>query len=257
MSIALRISVTDRHGAAAVPALLEALRRQRAQASFIAPPRWLSALRPAAEAGHEVGLIAFEAHGTWRRRSAPGEVETELMRAIDAFARNLGASPRLIASDGRGLTPDRLRLTQRLGFAYASDTRGRHPYVPVWQGEIVRCPQIPVTLPMCEELAAAPRADWAPLCPRLLAMTAEAPRRDQLFALQASRTLLAQLPALEELLTGWREQGHELVSIRALAERLDVDKLPRHEIILGEVPGCPDPLPLQGEEFLSDWRHAT
>jgi undecaprenyl phosphate-alpha-L-ara4FN deformylase len=45
-----------------------------------------------------------------------------------------------------------LRLTQRLGYRWASDCRGSHPFIPVWNAEIVACPQLPTTLPTLDEL---------------------------------------------------------------------------------------------------------
>src|SRR3546814_13802247 len=48
------------------------------------------------------------------------------------------------------------RLTQRLGFRYCSDTRGSHPFLPVYNAEIVACPQLPTTLPALDELLASP-----------------------------------------------------------------------------------------------------
>ena len=44
------------------------------------------------------------------------------------------------------------RLTQLLGFGYCSDTRGSQPFVPIYQAEIVACPQLPTTLPTLDEL---------------------------------------------------------------------------------------------------------
>ncbi|MCX8017483.1 MAG: hypothetical protein N2690_06260 [Rhodocyclaceae bacterium] len=254
MSIALRILVANRQGAAALPAVLDTLRRQRAQASFIAPPARLAALRPAAEAGHEIGLVALAPPTWWSRLRAmqPAQQQVQIEAAIATYTQIFGAAPRLNGGCEGWLTAHPLRLTQRLGFAYASDTRGRHPFVPVWNGEIVRCPQFPVTLPTFEELA-LPRAAWGPAVAQLLDLTAQAPGRNQLFALTAGPSLVAQLGAWEELLTGWREQGHDLVAIQSLAAASDVDKLPRHEVILGKVPGRPDALLLQGEAFLSNW----
>ena len=46
-----------------------------------------------------------------------------------------------------------LRLTQALGFDYCSDGRGTHPYLPVVDdAELIRCPQLPTTLPTLDEL---------------------------------------------------------------------------------------------------------
>jgi undecaprenyl phosphate-alpha-L-ara4FN deformylase len=62
---------------------------------------------------------------------------------------------------------------------------------------------------------------------------------------------------LERLLTGWREQGYELVSLGTLRDALDPALLPRHDIVRGEIPGRDGSLMLQGEEFLSTWKEAA
>ena len=46
----------------------------------------------------------------------------------------------------------RCAWTQRLGFDYCSDTRGTHPFIPMWNAEIIACPQLPTTLPTLDEL---------------------------------------------------------------------------------------------------------
>jgi len=55
----------------------------------------------------------------------------------------------------------------------------------------------------------------------------------------------------EALLAGWKEQGYELVSLAQYQEGLNRDTLPRHEVVIGEIPGRSGTLALQGEEFLS------
>jgi hypothetical protein len=150
-----------------------------------------------------------------------------------------------------------MRLTQRLGFTYASDTRGRHPFIPVWNGEIVRCPQIPITLPTLDELVTSPRQDPAELVGAVLALTANPPLHGHVFSLLATKALGKAPQAVERLLAGWHEQGYEVTSIQSLANRLVVDKLARHEIVVGKVPGRNGAVLLQGDEFLSAWRHPT
>lgn len=45
-----------------------------------------------------------------------------------------------------------LRLASRLGCSCAGDCRGSHPFIPVIEGEIVACPQLPTTLPTLDEV---------------------------------------------------------------------------------------------------------
>ncbi|MBA3033025.1 MAG: 4-deoxy-4-formamido-L-arabinose-phosphoundecaprenol deformylase [Gammaproteobacteria bacterium] len=216
-------------------------------------------LRRVRDDGFEVGLHGWDAL-RWLAevdKADAGWSETQLKRAMAAFEEVFSTPPLLHAAAGWRGNPHSLRLTQRCNFAYASDTRGRHPFVPVWHGEIVRCPQIPTTLPTLDELADAKNPDPQMLRDRLLALTATPPPADHVFTLRVDPGATQRIDLIEELLTGWREQGYELTSIQALAAGLDVDKLPRHEIVVGQVAGRHGTLLLQGNEFLSDWRQAA
>ena len=115
-----------------------------------------------------------------------------------------------------------LRLTQRLGFAYASDCRGTHPFIPVWNGEIVSCPQLPTTLPTLDELIGLDGTTDDNVHERLLALTGQP--RDHVFTLHAELEGMKLAPVLERLLTGWREQGYELVALNDIASRLNVGR---------------------------------
>ena len=58
------------------------------------------------------------------------------------------------------------------------------------------------------------------------------------------------LPVFDALLAGWKSMGYELVPTRALFATLELRALPRHELIMGEIPGRSGTLALQGKEFL-------
>lgn len=258
--IALKIDVPTYRAALGVPMLTDLLRRHRAGASFVFAlgPDWLGRqigqrhpdiLRKVRDDGFEVGVHGWNSR-QWAKHIDQADAAwsaNQLERAMAAFEAVFATPPRLHAAPGWRSNPHSLRLTQRCHFAYASDTRGRHPFIPVWNGEIVRCPQIPTTLPTLDELADGNRRD------QLLALTAK-PAPGHVFSLRAEPGATKQVELIEELLTGWREQGYELTSIQTLASGLDVDKLPRHEIVLGSVPGQSGTVLLQGNEFLSDWR---
>lgn len=268
--IALRIDVPGYSARSALPVLVDLLRSQVAGASFVfaCGPDWLGrslshhcvgTLRLVRDAAFDLGIYGWRpAHWVEHVEQANAAwIETRLRRAIDSFTEVFELPPQLHAAPGWRSNPHALRLTQRLGFAYASDTRGRHPFIPVWNGEIVRCPQIPVTLPTLDELATSPRQDPAELIGAVLALTANPPQYGHVFSLQATKALGKAPLALERLLAGWREQGYEVTSIQSLAGHLVVDKLPRHEIVVGKVPGRNGTVLLQGDEFLSAWRNPT
>jgi peptidoglycan/xylan/chitin deacetylase (PgdA/CDA1 family) len=213
-------------------------------------------LRKVRDDGFELGVHGWDGL-QWAMEAEHGDADwsaAQFRHIIAGFEQIFATPPKLHAAPAWRSNPHALRLTQRLGFAYASDTRGRHPFVPVWNGEIVRCPQIPTTLPTLDELAEGARPDPQALREKLLALTATPAPAGHVFSLRAGPDITRHPEAIEELLTGWREQGHEVTSIQSLAAGLDMDKLPRHEIVVGKVPGRSGTLLLQGDEFLSAWR---
>ena len=214
-------------------------------------------LRQVRDSGFEVGIHCWD-HILWQDGIAKADAvatERQMERAIDRFKEIFGEAPKVHGAAGWQMNAHALRLTQRLGFAYASDCRGSHPFIPVWNGEIVRCPQLPTTLPTMDELLGLDGLDEANLHQRYLALTAEP--GDHVFTLHAELEGMKLLPILDRLLAGWHEQGYRLVAMRELANSLDVGTLPRHEIVRGELAGRSGTLSLQGEEFLASWRQAA
>ncbi|MEW6514444.1 MAG: 4-deoxy-4-formamido-L-arabinose-phosphoundecaprenol deformylase [Pseudomonadota bacterium] len=268
--IALRIDVPGYSARSALPVLVDLLRKQHAGASFVFAlgPDWLGrslarhcagTLKQVRDACFDLGTYGWQP-GQWLKLAERMDIKrttAQLEMMTQAFTRVFEMPPTLHAAPGWRSNPHALRLTQRLGFQYASDTRGRHPFIPVWNGEIVRCPQIPVTLPTLDELLTLPRQDPAELIASVLALTANPSLHDHVFSLQATRALGNAPQAFERLLAGWCEQGYEVTSIQSLASHLVMDKLPRHEIVVGKVPGRNGTVLLQGDEFLSAWRNPT
>ena len=214
-------------------------------------------LRAVRTAGFEVGVHCWD-HIRWQdgvTDADAAETELQMRLAVDRHAEVFGEAPRVHGAAGWQMNAHALRLTQRLGFAYASDCRGRHPFVPVWNGEIVRCPQLPTTLPTLDELIGIDGHDANNLDRHYLTLTANP--RDHVFTLHAELEGMKLAPLFERLLTGWREQGYRLTAMQELAAGLDIDRLPRHEMIRGEVAGRSGTLMLQGEEFLADWKEAA
>jgi undecaprenyl phosphate-alpha-L-ara4FN deformylase len=210
-------------------------------------------LRGVRDAGFDTGLLGWDG-ATWQRQAetaAPGWTEREMRRALARYQEVFGEAPRLHAAAGWQTSPHALRLTQRLGFGFASDTRGTHPFVPVWHGEVTLCPQLPTTLPTLDELLGRDGCSVDNLVERMLALTAAAPATGHVFSLSADLGL-ALLPVCEQLLSGWRQQGYEIVSLGHLFESIDASRLPRHEVVRGTVPGRRGTLTLQGAEHLAE-----
>lgn len=210
-------------------------------------------LRGVRDAGFGIGMLGWDG-AAWQRmaeKADPGWTERQLQRAIARHDKIFGEAPKIHAAAGWQTNPHALRLTQRLGFGFASDTRGTHPYIPVWNAEVVLCPQLPTTLPTVDELLDRDGCSVDNVHERLLALTAAAPPAGHVFTLCAELEGQALLPVFIRLLEGWKSQGYELVSLGGLLESIDASRLPRHEVVRGKVAGRSGSLMLQGPEFLA------
>jgi peptidoglycan/xylan/chitin deacetylase (PgdA/CDA1 family) len=215
-------------------------------------------LRRTRDEGFEVGIHAWD-HVKWQDGVSGADAEwtaRQMTLACGRFADALKEDPRVHGAAGWQMNIHALRLTQALGFDYCSDGRGTHPHLPVWNAELVRCPQLPTTLPTLDELIGTDGIDESNVADRLLERTA-APPRDASFAghvytLHAELEGLLLAPAFERLVAGWRAQGYQLVPMRALYESLQAVSLPRCEVGIGRVPGRSGTLFAQRREFLGD-----
>ncbi len=211
-------------------------------------------LRGVRDAGFDAGVLGWDA-AAWRRSAGtatPEWTERQMRRAAAHYEKLFGEAPRFHAAADWQMNPHALRLTQRLGYGYASDTRGTHPFVPVWNGEITLCPQLPTTLPTLDELLDRDGCGVDNVHERLLALSAAAPPTGHVFTLRAELEGQSLLPAFRKLLEGWKSQGYELASLGGLLESIDAGRLPRHELVRGTVPGRAGTLVLQGPAFLAD-----
>jgi peptidoglycan/xylan/chitin deacetylase (PgdA/CDA1 family) len=211
-------------------------------------------MRRVRDAGFETGLQAW-APVRWQARAAGAAAawtEAEMQRGVDRYAEILGEPPGLHAAAGWQTSAHALRMTQRLGFDYGSDGRGTHPHLPVWRGELIRCPQFPTTLPTLTELLAQEGVSTADVAAHLLERTAAPPATGHVFTLRAGREGRRLAPVLEQLLVGWQAQGYALVPLRALRDAVEPLALPRCEVEFGTLPGRDGTVLLQGREFLGD-----
>jgi undecaprenyl phosphate-alpha-L-ara4FN deformylase len=209
-------------------------------------------MRRVRDAGFEVGVLAWD-RVAWQRRAAAAGAEwtqQHMQLACTRFEEIFGEPPRVHGAAGWQMNRHAYRLTQRLGFRYSSDTRGRGPFIPVCKAEIVACPQLPTTLPTLDEIIGTPGTAIGNVADRILQLSREAAPAGHVFTLRAE--LGAKLaPVFEQVLRGWLAAGFEVVSLGDYMDALPFNDLPRHEIADGEVAGRPGPLALQGREFLA------
>lgn len=204
-------------------------------------------MRAVRDAGFEVGIHCWD-HVRWQdfvARADADWTERQMRLAADRFGEVFGAAPRVHGAAGWQTNAHALRLLDAMGFALASDGRGTHPFVPVVDGQALRCPQLPTTLPTLDELIGREGCDASNVAEHLLNLTAAA-RTDHVYTLHAELEGMKLAPVFDRLLDGWRAQGYELVSLSGYARALDLARLPRHRVVAGEVPGRSGTLLVQG-----------
>jgi undecaprenyl phosphate-alpha-L-ara4FN deformylase len=189
------------------------------------------------DAGFEVGIHCWD-HVRWQdfvARKDAHWTEREMLLAVERFESVFGERPATWGAAGWQTNMHAARFQER--FDYASDTRGTHPFQPVWAGKALGCPQVPTTLPTLDELIGLqPDA-----VRHLLSLTGTG---DHVFTAHAELEGGKLAALFDTLLTGWRQQGYEIVSTRQIPR----DALPRHEVVYGEVPGRSGTLALQGRQ---------
>jgi undecaprenyl phosphate-alpha-L-ara4FN deformylase len=210
-------------------------------------------MRSVRDAGFEVGIHTWD-HVKWQDGVESADArwtERQMQLARRRFEAVFGEPARTHGAAGWQMNLHALRLTQRLGFDYCSDSRGTRPFIPVWRAEIVACPQLPTTLPTLDELIGTDGINAKNVAGHVLELTRKAPAEGHVYTLHAELEGGKLAGPFETMLAGWKSQGYELVPLRALAEALDLKSLPRNEIAQGAVPGRSGSLTLQGKEFLS------
>ena len=215
--------------------------------------RCAAAMRSVRDSGFEVGIHTWD-HIKWQdyvKKSGARWTGEEMGAAYLRFSEVFGEPARTHGAAGWQMNVHALRLTQRLGFDYCSDTRGRCPFIPVYRAEIIACPQLPTTLPTLDELIGLDGLTPENVAAHLLKLSENPPPTGHVYTLHAELEGMKLLPAFEALLAGWKAMGFELVSTRDLYRSLDVKSLPRHELVMGEIPGRSGTLALQGKEFLA------
>ena len=209
-------------------------------------------LRGVAAAGFEIGIHGWN-RVFWERKIGEKNVqwaENDLFRACARYAELFSNKPQAHAAPGWLTLRHTLRLTQRLGLSYASDSRGCHPYIPVIDGEIVACPQIPTTLPTLDEiLAVEPGYTPEQAADRIVQLSLAIPG-DHVVTLRAELEGVKFASQTERMLSAWREAGCELVALRDLRAGLELDELPRHTVLFSNVPGRSGERMTQGPRFL-------
>lgn len=210
-------------------------------------------MRAVRDAGFECGIHTWD-HVLWhdnvRQRDA-GWTRKLMQQAFDRYADIFGQAPKTHGAAGWQMNEHAFAQLDAFGMAYASDGRARlaesgalvdpasGPHRLAIAGKTLSCIQLPTTLPTLDELLGR-TIDGVVIDPSNIAATilrlTESPR-DHVFTLHAELEGQKLAPILEQLLTGWRAQAYDLVSMANHYDKVKDAPLPTCPVSWGELPG--------------------
>ncbi len=111
-------------------------------------------IRGAAEAGHEIGLHAWD-HHAWQahtERFSADEIHEILRLGVESITRITGKPPTCSATPGWRGTDQTLLEKEKFPFRYNSDCRGEGIFLPQVEGRTLSQPQIAASIPTYDEV---------------------------------------------------------------------------------------------------------
>jgi undecaprenyl phosphate-alpha-L-ara4FN deformylase len=189
----------------------------------------------AAEAGHEVGLHAWD-HHAWQAHIDTMDAEVirrSLRRGVDMLAKILGRPPTCSAVPGWKCNNLVLMEKSRFPFRYNSDCRGDNIFLPLVDDEQLAQPQIPVTLPTYDEMIGRHGVTESNYNDRLLAECFE--DRLNVLTIHAEAEGIACFDMFDRFLKAAEAQGVSFVALGALLD--DCPAMGSSRVVQGTISG--------------------
>jgi len=196
-------------------------------------------MREVAVRGHEVGIHCYD-HVKWQDFVAGKDLnwtQREMNRALEAFRNAVQMEPQTIGAAGWQINPFVIALEDQMGFSYASDVRGREPFIPTMEGVSSNCIQIPTTLPTLDEIIGSDGIDSFNCWETIMEKSHETLNHGHVYTLHAELEGMKLMPVMEKLLEQWNASGFDLVTLNQLYASLDIASLPKQDIQWGEIEG--------------------
>jgi undecaprenyl phosphate-alpha-L-ara4FN deformylase len=177
------------------------------------------AMREAQAAGHECGIHTWD-HVVWHdqvRHQDAAWTRAQMALSYQRFGDVFGQAPRTHGAAGWQMNEAAFEQIDDWGMAYASDGRaalGAAPYHLQIDGRTLKHLQMPTTLPTLDEVLGHGGIDESNVAASLLAQTASG--GDQVYTLHAELEGGLLAPVFDQLLTGWKAQGHQLATMAGM-----------------------------------------
>jgi len=225
--------------------------------------RCAAEMRAVRDAGFECGIHSWD-HVLWQDQVAARDAPwTAAMmdQAARRYSAVFGVAAHTHGAAGWQMNAAAFARSDAAGYLYASDGRaaldargalrdpGSGPHRLRVDGRLLRCVQLPTTLPTLDELLGREidgRLITAEnVADHLLSLTA-AGRRDHVYTLHAELEGQKLSPVFARLLDGWRAQGYRLGAMTDYYEKVKHAPMPTLRWGWGEVPGRSGRVLMQG-----------
>lgn len=192
-------------------------------------------MRRAQDAGHEVGLHAWD-HHAWQAMAGQwneAQLTEQIRRGVDALTAILGRAVTCSAAAGWRADERVVQAKQAFGFRYNSDCRGTSMFRPVLASGTPGTPQIPVDLPTYDELV-SPQLDARAFNHEILKRFAAS--RLNVYTVHAEVEGIVMAPAFRALLGEATTCGVHFQPLGALLPE-HVEQLPTGQVVRGVLRG--------------------
>ena len=170
--------------------------------------------------------------------------------AFEVYRAIFASEPRGWAAPGWRTNAVAMRLLDRAGLLYRSDTRGTAPYRPQIDGEMLSTPEIPTTLPTLDEVMGRERLPDATAVARFY-RNQMSPDRVNVHTVHAETEGMGQLESFTLLVRELKQAGADFLRLDAIAASLDRESLPICPVLRGNLPGRSGWVATQGAPMIA------
>ncbi len=208
------------------------------------------AIHLAQQDAHDVGISCLSPLH-WCRQLAHAEkdwVTQQLNQAFQCWEQQVGQPATVFASHGWQVHPSLLQAESVRNLRFASDVRGKHPFLPVLGDVTGTVVQIPTTLPTLAEIMKRPEVDATNVHEYLYSESCHLLPAGHVYTARAEHEGMEYIELMEKLMVMWKGQEGALRNLNNIYEELDLSILPRHQIGWGKVKGESGPMAMQSLE---------
>jgi undecaprenyl phosphate-alpha-L-ara4FN deformylase len=195
-------------------------------------------LRDLLAMGFELGVHGYD-HVRWQDHiddlSEP-EMRAEIDNGLKVYRAVTGSPALSFAAPGWRTNNVALKMLDARGLVYHSDTRGQTPYRCSADGEILRAPEIPTTLPTLDEVMGTNGLETRDAIVRYY-LEQFSDGKLNVHTIHAETEGMSQLDTFTAIVRGLIERGARFVQLRQIAEHLSTAPLPVCEVTRTTLPG--------------------